>query len=142
MRGSSRRTPEPRGTRAADSLRRRLSSWHIATDGQAGRACYWLACGLLPALTPEVAEGLLARLGRSEPVRQPTTERGIDRKTVRAWRAPGAQPAPCVPAAAVNPSSACGRGDGAGPEVDFNPVVLCRQLVIEVGYSGPGRLQA
>ncbi len=43
----------------------------------------------VPVLKPEVVEEVLARLGRGEPVQRLAAEYGIDRKTVRAWRAPG-----------------------------------------------------
>ena len=43
----------------------------------------------VPVLKPEVVEELLARLGRGEKVKRLAAEYGVDRKTIRAWRARG-----------------------------------------------------
>lgn len=43
----------------------------------------------VPVLKPEIVEKLLARLGRREKVKRLAAEYGVDRKTIRAWRARG-----------------------------------------------------
>ena len=40
-------------------------------------------------LKPEIVEELLAWLGRGEKVKRLAAEYGVDRKTIRAWRARG-----------------------------------------------------
>ena len=43
----------------------------------------------VPVLKPEVVEELLTRLARGEKVKRLAAEYGVDRKTIRAWRARG-----------------------------------------------------
>jgi transposase len=87
-------------------------------------------------LKPEVVDEVLARLGRGEPVKRLATEYGIDRKTVRAWRARGQyQPrAPRARKSILDPHVAW--LTGRAPEVDFNSAVLYRELVTHFGYAG------
>lgn len=90
----------------------------------------------VPVLKPEVVEELLARLGRGEPVTRLALEYGIDRKTVRAWRARGRyQPrAPRPRTSILDPHAAW--LTARAPEVDFNSAVLYRELVTHFGYVG------
>jgi transposase len=87
-------------------------------------------------LKPEIVEELLARLGRGEPVRRLALEYGLDRKTVRAWRARGRyQPrAPRPRSSILGPHVAW--LTARAPEVDFNAAVLYRELGTHFGYRG------
>ncbi len=90
----------------------------------------------VPVLKPEVVEELLARLGRGEPVQRLALEYGVDRKTVRAWRARGGyQPrAPRPRTSILDPHAAW--LTARAPEVDFNSAVLYRELVTHFRYAG------
>ena len=90
----------------------------------------------VPVLKPEVVEEVLVRLGRGEPVKRLAAEYGIDRKTVRAWRARGRyQPrAPRRRKSILDPHAAW--LTARAPEVDFNSAVLHRELVTHFGYAG------
>ncbi len=95
-----------------------------------------VAAEALPVLKPEMVDEVLARLGRGEPVKRLATEFGIDRKTVRAWRARGRyQPRTPRPRKSIlDPHVAW--LTGRAPEVDFNSAVLYRELVTHFGYAG------
>jgi transposase len=104
-----------------------------------GRVVGWtgpVAAEAVPVLKPEMVEELLARLGRGEPVRRLALEYGVDRKTVRAWRARGGyQPrAPRPKRSILDPHAAW--LTARAPEVDFNAAVLDRELRTHFGYAG------
>jgi transposase len=90
-------------------------------------------------LREDVVREMLARLGRGEGIKRIARELGVDRKTVKAWRARGAW----------RPRPAGGRRRGLdafrsfieqrGPEVGWNGVVLHRELQ-GLGFAG-GYLQ-
>jgi transposase len=75
-------------------------------------------------------------LGRGEPVKRIASEYGIDRKTVRGWRARGCyQPrAPRPRTSVLDPYAEWLRG--RAPKVDFNSAVLYRELVTHFAYRG------
>lgn len=90
----------------------------------------------VPVLKPEVVEEVLARVGRGEPVKRVAEEFGIDRKTVRAWRARGRyQPRVLRPRKSMLDPHAPWL-EARAPEVDFNSAVLYRELKAHFGYSG------
>ena len=90
----------------------------------------------VPVLKPEVVDELLTRLGRGEPVQRLAREYGIDRKTVRVWRARGRyQPRPPRLRKSILDPHAAWLTQRA-PEVDFNAAVLYRELVTHFGYTG------
>jgi putative ATPase subunit gpP of terminase len=86
-------------------------------------------------LREDVVREMLARLGRGEGIKRIARELGVDRKTVKAWRARGAW----------RPRPAGGRRRGLdafrsfveqrGPEVGWNGVVLHRELQ-GLGFAG------
>jgi len=90
----------------------------------------------VPVLKPEVVDEVLARLGRGEPVKRLAAEYGVDRKTIRAWRARGRYhpraPRPRQSILAPHAAWLTARA----PEVDFNSAVLHRELVTHFGYRG------
>ena len=90
----------------------------------------------VPVLKPDVVEELLARLGRGEKVKRLAAEYGVDRKTIRAWRARGRyQPRTPRPRKSMLDPHAAWLAARA-PEVDFNSAVLYRELVTHFGYTG------
>jgi transposase len=83
-----------------------------------------------------VVDEVLARLGRGEPVKRLAAEYGVDRKTIRAWRARGRyQPRAPRPRKSILAPHAAWLTARA-PEVDFNSAVLHRELVTHFGYPG------
>src|SRR5688572_8624422 len=90
----------------------------------------------VPVLKPEVVEELLTRLGRGEKLKRLAAEYGVDRKTIRAWRARGRyQPRAPRPRTSMLDAHATWLTARA-PEVDFNSAVLYRELVTHFGYAG------
>jgi transposase len=90
----------------------------------------------MPVLKPDVVEELVARLAKGEPVKRLATEYGVDRKTVRAWRARGRyQPRAPRLRKSILDAHAAWLTERA-PEVDFNSAVLYRELVTHFGYTG------
>ncbi len=90
----------------------------------------------VPVLKPEIVVELLARLGRGEKVKRLAAEYGVDRKTIRAWRARGRyQPRVPRPRKTMLDAHATWLTARA-PEVDFNSAVLYRELVTHFGYAG------
>ncbi len=88
-----------------------------------------------PVLKEQVVEEILARLGRGASVQGLAAEYGIDRKTIRVWRARGGYQ-PRRPR--YRPSLLEPHRDwlqGRAPEVEFNASVLTRELR-ERGYGG------
>jgi transposase len=90
----------------------------------------------VPVLKPEIVEELLTRLGRGEKLKRLAAEYGVDRKTIRVWRARGRyQPrAPRLRKSILDPHA-----DWLtvrAPEVDFNSAVLYRELVTHFAYAG------
>lgn len=95
-----------------------------------------VAVEAVPVLKPEVVAALLARLERGESVKRLALEYGVDRKTVRAWRARGGYvPRAARPRRSILDAHAAWLTDRA-PEVDFNSTVLYRELVTHFGYQG------
>jgi transposase len=93
----------------------------------------------VPVLKPEIVEELLARLGRGEKLKRLAAEYGVDRKTIRAWRARGRyQPrAPRPRTSMLDPHAAW--LTARAPEVEFNGAVLYRELVAHYAYTGSAR---
>lgn len=90
----------------------------------------------VPVLKPEIVEELLTRLGRGEKVKRLAAEYGVDRKTIRAWRARGRyQPrTPRPRKSRLDPHADWLRA--RAPEVGFNSAVLYRELVTHFAYAG------
>ena len=89
-----------------------------------------------PVLKLEMVEEVLSRLGRGEPVQRVAQAYGVDRKTIRAWRARGRyQPRQPRPRRSRLDPHATWLTDRA-PEVDYNAAVLYRELVTHFGYTG------
>ena len=89
-----------------------------------------------PVLKLEMVEEVLSRLGRGEPVQRVAQAYGVDRKTIRAWRARGRyQPRQPRPRRSRLDPHATWLTDRA-PEVDYNAAVLYRELVTHGGYTG------
>lgn len=84
----------------------------------------------------QVVEEIVARLRRGATVTTLAEEYGIDRKTIRAWRAKGGyQPrAPRARLTILEPHAVWLRA--RAPEVEFNAAVLYRELVTHHGYTG------
>ena len=87
-------------------------------------------------LKAEVVQELLGRLAKGEPVKRLAREYGVDRKTIRAWRARGRyQPrAPRPRRSRLDPHVEW--ITARAPEVDFNAAVIYRELVSHFGYTG------
>jgi transposase len=87
-------------------------------------------------LKEQVVEEIVARLRQGAKVSTLAAEYGIDRKTIRAWRAKGSyQPrAPRRRVTLLEPHAEWLRA--RAPEVEFNTAVLYRELVTHRGYSG------
>ncbi len=83
-----------------------------------------------------VVQEILARLQHGAKVKALAEEYGVDRKTIRAWRAKGGyQPrAPRVPVKRLDAHAAW--LEGRAPEVAYNAAVLYRELVQHYGYTG------
>jgi transposase len=90
----------------------------------------------VPVLKPEVVEELLVRLVHGEKIKPLAAEYGVDRKTIRAWRARGRyQPrAPRPRKSMLDPHADW--LTARAPEVDYNSAVLYRELVTHFGYTG------
>jgi transposase len=89
-----------------------------------------------PVLKADVVDTLLGRLARGESVKRLAAEFGVDRKTVRAWRARG-QYQPRMPRprrTQLDPHAAW--LTARAPEVAYNAAVLYRELVTHFGYAG------
>lgn len=93
------------------------------------------SCEVAPMLKAQVVDEILRRLGRGEAVKRLALEYGVDRKTIRAWRArAGYQPrAPRVRVSILTPHADWLTARAA--EVEYNSAVLYRELV-ERGYTG------
>ena len=89
-----------------------------------------------PMLRAQVVEEILAQLRRGAKVEVLADAYGVDRKTIRAWRARGAYqaraPQPRVPMLAPHAEWLTARAR----EVDYNAAVLCRELRSQRGYTG------
>ena len=95
-----------------------------------------VAVEAVPVLKPEMVAELLARLGRGESVKGLALEYGVDRKTIRAWRARGGYiPRAPRPRTSILDAHAAWLTARA-PEVDFNSSVLYRELVTHFDYDG------
>jgi transposase len=90
----------------------------------------------VPVLKPELVAEILARLGRGESVKGLALEYGVDRKTIRSWRARGGYtPRAPRPRTSILDAHAAWLTARA-PEVAFNSSVLYRELVTHFGYTG------
>jgi transposase len=88
-----------------------------------------------PVLKIQVVEEIVARLARGASVSELAAEYGVDRKTVRAWRARGGW-RPRAPRARASILDAHATWLTArAPEVEYNAAVLYRELK-ERGYAG------
>lgn len=89
-----------------------------------------------PVLKEQVVDEIVARLRHGAKVQALAAEYGIDRKTIRAWRAKGGyQPrAPRTRLTVLEPHTAW--LTARAPEVEFNAAVLYRELVTHRGYAG------
>lgn len=106
------------------------------TDGRVVASAGPVSAEAVPVLKPDVVDELLARLAKGEPVKRLALEYGVDRKTVRAWRARGRyQPRGRRPRKSMLDPHAVWLA-GRAPEVDFNSAVLYRELVTHFGYTG------
>ena len=90
----------------------------------------------VPMLKPEIVEELLAQLGRGEKVKRLAAEYGVDRKTIRAWRARGRYQPRVPPPRKWMLDAHAPWLTARAPEVDFNSAVLYRELVTHFGYAG------
>ena len=89
-----------------------------------------------PVLKAQVVEELLGRLAQGEPIKRLAVEYGVDRKTIRAWRARGRYQ-PRLP----RPRRSCLDPHAAwltarAPEVGYNAAVLYRELAAHFDYRG------
>ena len=105
-------------------------------DGRAVGSTGRVSEEAVPVLKPEVVDVVLARLGRGESVRRVAKEYGIDRKTVRAWRARGRYQGRVLrPRKSILDPHAVWLTARA-PEVAFNSAVLHRELVTHFAFTG------
>lgn len=94
------------------------------------------AAEAVSVLKPEVVEEVLARLRQGEPVARVAAGFGLDRKTVRAWRARGAYQPRAARARRSKLDAHAAWLTARAPEVGYNSAVLHRELVTHFGYGG------
>jgi len=91
---------------------------------------------VIPVLKAELVEALLTRLEAGEPVKRLAQEYGVDRKTIRAWRARGQYQARRARPRRSRLDRHAAWLTARAPEVDYNAAVLYRELVAHFQYTG------
>lgn len=84
----------------------------------------------------QVVEEILARLRQGAKVQVLAAEYGLDRKTIRAWRAKGRYQRRAAGARATQLDGHAEWLRARAPEVEFNAAVLYRELVTHRAYTG------